>query len=92
MNNIVAELKLLLNKMDNHKSFLSSAETIVKLDGEKIEEKVREGIFSIAKFKEMHRANLYIEKNYEHRFYNFLSNTFYYGNKENLENMPKIAD
>lgn len=92
VNNIIAELKLLLNKVDNNKTFLSSAETIIKLDGDKIEEKVKEGIFNISKFKENHKTNLYVEKNYEHRFYNFLSNTFYYGNKDNLETMPKIAD
>ena len=40
----------------------------------------------------MHKNNLYIEKNYEHKYSNFLSNHFYYGNKENLEMMPKISD
>ena len=60
VSNIVAELRLLLNKIDNNKSFLSSAETIIKLDGEKIEEKVKEGILNIAKFKENHKSNLYI--------------------------------
>ncbi len=41
VNNIVAELKLLMNKLENNKSFLNSAETIIKLDGDRIEEKVR---------------------------------------------------
>jgi hypothetical protein len=36
VNNIIAELKLLLNKLDNNRSFLNSAETIIKLDGDKI--------------------------------------------------------
>jgi len=81
VSNIIAELRLLLNKIDNHKSFLITAETIIKLDSDKIEEKVKEGLFNIRKFKESHQSNLFIEKNYEHRFYNFLSNTFFYGNK-----------
>lgn len=33
VNNIIAELKLLMNKLDNNRSFLASAETIIKLDG-----------------------------------------------------------
>lgn len=85
-------MRLLLNKLDNNKSFLISAETIIKLDGDKIEEKIKEGVESIMRFKENHRNNFYVEKNYEHKCYNFLSNTFYYGNKDNLETMPKIAD
>lgn len=36
VNNIIAELKLLLNKLENNRSFLNSAETIIKLDGDKI--------------------------------------------------------
>ncbi len=60
VNNIVAELKLLMNKLENNKSFLNSAETIIKLDGDRIEEKVRQGILTINKFKENHKANLYV--------------------------------
>jgi hypothetical protein len=41
VNNIIAELKLLLNKLENNRSFLNSAETIIKLDGDKIENKVK---------------------------------------------------
>jgi hypothetical protein len=92
VSNIVAELKLLLNKLDNNRAFLQSAETVVKLDGEKIEEKVREGLSNIHRFKEAHRNSLFVEKNFEHKYYNFLASTFYYGNKDNLETMPKIAD
>lgn len=44
VNNIIAELKLLLNKLENNRSFLNSAETIIKLDGDKIEQKVKEGV------------------------------------------------
>jgi hypothetical protein len=44
VNNIIGELKLLLNKLDTNKVFLHSAETIVKLDGDRILEKVKEGI------------------------------------------------
>jgi predicted RND superfamily exporter protein len=33
VSNIIAELKLLLNKLDNNRAFLQSAETVVKLDG-----------------------------------------------------------
>ena len=69
-----------------------TAETVIKLDSDKIEEKVKEGIFNISKFKDNHKSNLFIEKNFEHRFYNFLSNTLFYGNKDNLETMPKIVD
>lgn len=36
VNNIIGQLKLLLNKLDNNRVFLQSAETIVKLDGDKI--------------------------------------------------------
>ena len=36
VSNIISELKLLLNKIDNHKSFLMTAETIIKLDSDKI--------------------------------------------------------
>ena len=41
-----------------------TAETIIKLDSDKIEEKVKEGIFNISKFKESHKSNLFIEKNF----------------------------
>lgn len=64
VSNIIAELKLLLNKLDNNRAFLQSAETVVKLDGEKIEEKVKEGLSNIHRFKESHRNSLYIEKNF----------------------------
>jgi hypothetical protein len=60
VNNIIAELKMLLNKMENTRSFLTTAETIVKLDGDKIEEKVKEGFDNILKFKENHKNNLYV--------------------------------
>lgn len=60
VTNIIAELRLLLNKLDNNKAFLQSAETVVKLDGDKIEEKVREGIASIHRFKESHKNSLFI--------------------------------
>ena len=60
VSNIVAELKLLLNKMENHKSFLATAETIIKLDSDKIEDKVKEALFNINKFKESHKSNLYV--------------------------------
>lgn len=53
---------------------------------------MKEGLGNIHRFKEAHRNSLYVEKNYEHKFYNFLASTFFYGNKENLETMPKIAD
>lgn len=92
VSNIVAELKLLMNKLENGKYFLNSAATIIKLDGDKLQEKVREGFTNIGRFKEGHKNNLFIDKNFEHRLSNFLSNTFYYGNKDNLETMPKIAD
>ena len=36
VSNIIAELKLLLNKIDNNKSFLMTAETVIKLDSDKI--------------------------------------------------------
>ena len=64
VNNIMAELRLLLNKLDNNKSFLASAETIIKLDGDKIEEKIKEGVESIMRFKENHKNNFYVEKNF----------------------------
>jgi hypothetical protein len=64
VNNIMAELRLLLNKLENNKTFLNSAETIIKLDGDKIEEKVKEGVDSILRFKENHKNNLYVEKNF----------------------------
>ena len=60
VNNIMAELRLLLNKLDNNKSFLASAETIIKLD----EEKIKEGVESIMRFKENHKNNFYVEKNF----------------------------
>ena len=44
VNNIIAELRLLINKLENNRSFLSTAETIIKLDGDKIENKVKEGM------------------------------------------------
>lgn len=60
VNNIIAELRLLLNKLDNNRAFLQSAETVVKLDGDKIEEKVREGITNIQRFKEAHKNSLFV--------------------------------
>ena len=33
VSNIIAELKLLLNRLDNNRAFLQSAETVVKIDG-----------------------------------------------------------
>lgn len=51
VNNIISELKLLCGKMENARSFLSSAENIIKLDGDKLEEKVKEGCANIVKFK-----------------------------------------
>ena len=35
-NNIVNELKLLVHRLDSSKEFISSAQTIVRLDGDKI--------------------------------------------------------
>lgn len=35
-NHIINELKLLTHRLDNSKEFLSSAQTIVRLDSEKI--------------------------------------------------------
>jgi len=64
VSNIVSELKLLLNKLENNRSFLGSAETIIKLDGDKLEEKVKEGFDNIMRYKESHRNNLFIEKNF----------------------------
>jgi hypothetical protein len=92
VNNIVAELKMLLSKLENNRSFLSTAEMIVKLDGDRIEEKVKEGFTNIVRFKEAHKSNLFIEKNYEQKYYNFLAGTFFYGNKDNLETMPKVVE
>jgi len=43
------------------------------------------------RFKEGHKSNLFIEKNYEQKYYNFLASTFFYGNKDNLETMPKVV-
>jgi hypothetical protein len=40
-NNIVNELKLLVNMLDNSRDFISSAQTIINLDIDKIEEKVK---------------------------------------------------
>ena len=84
VSNIVTELKMLLSKLENNRQFLNSAATIIKLDGDKLEEKVREGYSNIHRFKEGHKSNLFIDKTYEHRLSNFLANTFYYGNKDNL--------
>ena len=51
VSNIMAELRLLLGKIESHKSFLLTAETVLKLDSDRIEEKVKEGLFTVNKFK-----------------------------------------
>ena len=50
-NNIVNELKLLVHRLDNTREFLSSAQTIIRLDGEKIEEKVRSSYGTVRNLK-----------------------------------------
>ena len=59
-NSIINELKILYQKMDDSKAFLSSAHTITKLDSDKIEERVRNCQHTVNNLKEHYRVNLYI--------------------------------
>ena len=59
-NSIINELKILFQKLDDAKSFLSSAHTIIKLDGEKIEDRVKNCYVTVNQLKDHHRGNLFI--------------------------------
>ena len=48
---IVSELKMLCNRLDNPKTLINNAQTIIKLDGDKIEEKVKQGYLTVKSLK-----------------------------------------
>jgi len=57
---IVSELKMLCNRLENPKTFIPNSQTIIKLDGDKIEEKVKQGYNTVNNLREQHRVNLQI--------------------------------
>ena len=91
-NNIINELKLLIHRLDNSREFLGSAQTIIKLDGDKIEDKIRQSYSSINNLKQLYKVNLHVEKSYEQKLVNYLSKTVFYGNQENPGFAPRIVE
>ena len=43
---------MLCNRLENPKTFITNAQTIVKLDSDKIEEKVKQGYLTVNHLKE----------------------------------------
>lgn len=71
-----------MHRLDNSREFLSSAQTIIRLDGDKIEDKVRQSYSTIRSLKDIYKVNLHIEKSYEQKLVSYLSRAVYYGNPD----------
>ena len=91
-NNIVNELKLLVHRLDNSRDFISSAQTIVRLDSDKIEEKVKGSYNTVRNLKEHYKVNFHVEKGYEQKLVTYLSKLAFYGEYSTNDVVPRITE